>query len=134
MAEAATVSSNKAPGYATKPQHRVDLKPAGGRVRVTLGGETLADSRNATLMDESGHDLVYYFPRADVRMALLARTDHSSYCPYKGHAAYWTLEAGGRAAENAVWTYETPYDEAMPIKELVAFWLERIPGAKVVKG
>ena len=133
MAQAATLS-NKAPGYLKKPEHRVDLKPAGQRIRVVLGGETLADSRNATLVEETGYGPVYYFPRADVRMALLTRTAHSSHCPYKGDAAYWTLKAAGLTAENAVWAYETPFDEAMGLKELVAFWLQKIPGAEVVKG
>jgi uncharacterized protein (DUF427 family) len=133
MAQAATLS-NKAPGYDRNPAHRVDLKPAGQRIRVVLGGETLADSRNATLVEETGYGPVYYFPRADVRMEMLERTQHSSYCPYKGTAAYWTLKAASQNALDAVWTYETPYDEALALKGLVSFWLQKIPGAEVVKG
>ncbi len=66
-------------GFAEHPDYRVGFEPTPKRVRVALGGETVADSARAMIMLETGHVPVYYFPREDVRMDLLARTDHSTY-------------------------------------------------------
>ena len=72
-------SSGPAPGFAKSPGHRVDVEPSSARVRVSVGDEIVAESANTLLMLETNHDPVYYFPRADIRMELMARTDHSSY-------------------------------------------------------
>jgi len=101
-------------------------KPAGGRVRVTFNGEVIADSREAVLMDEGNYAAVYYLPRKDAKMERFVRTTHTTYCPFKGHASYYTLSSGGRTAENAVWSYETPYDEMSVIKELLAFYPDKV--------
>ena len=123
----ASTGSNKAPGFVKKPEHRVDLaREPGQRVRVEFAGTTIADSSEAITVKETGHDPVFYFPRKDVRMDLMARTQHHSYCPYKGDCSYWTLAANGRIAENAVWSYERPYDEVMGLKEYVAFYGSRV--------
>ena len=119
------------PGYAKQPEHEVKVSPEPARLRVTLDGETLAESADALALSESGYGAVHYFPTADVRMAKLSPTAHSSYCPFKGRASYWSLAAGGRTLENVVWGYEEPYDEVAAIKGRVAFWLAKIPGAKV---
>jgi uncharacterized protein (DUF427 family) len=118
------------PGYAKSPEHEVKVSPERARLRVTLDGETLAESADALALAESGYGVVHYFPRADVR-AKLSPTTHSSYCPFKGRASYWSLAAGGRALDNVVWGYEEPYDEVAALKGHVAFWLAKIPGAKV---
>ena len=78
------------------------------RVRVLLGGQVVADSARALLLRERGHLPVYYFPREDVRTERFQRTDHSTHCPRKGDATYYTVAAGERAAENAAWSYEAP--------------------------
>jgi len=78
------------------------------RVRAVFGGETVVDSRDAKLLHETGHLPIYYFPQADVREDLLEPSDHSTRCPFKGQAAYWSIHAGGRVAENAVWGYDDP--------------------------
>ena len=96
------------------------------RVRVRFGGATLADSENATLVQETKHEPVVYFPRKDVNFDLLERTDHESFCPFKGEASYWTLRAGDREAENAAWSYEDPFDEVAGLKDLVAFYRDRV--------
>ena len=121
---------NPAPGYAKYPDHRIATKPAGVRVRVTFNGDVIADSSNVVAMEESTGagkktvaPTVYYIPRRDVRMDRLARTDHSSYCPFKGHAAYYSVKDG---PENAVWSYEQPYDEALAIRELLAFYPDKL--------
>ncbi|MGQ0545179.1 MAG: DUF427 domain-containing protein [Betaproteobacteria bacterium] len=117
------MSANSGPGYKTKPEHRLSTKPAGVRVQVKLGGETVADSTAALRMDEGSYPPVYYFPRQDVRMERLERSSHETYCPFKGTASYYSLKGG---AQNAVWSYEKPYDEMLAIKELVAFYPDKV--------
>ena len=125
------VADNKAPGYRTNPTHRVDIGAATGRLRIAFKGTVLADSAHALVVDETKYERVYYLPRADVRMEHLRRTAHGSHCPYKGDASSWTVVVGGEEAENAAWSYETPFDEAAPLRGLVAFWIKRLPGAVV---
>ena len=91
-------------------------------MRVLFGGETIVDSNAALLVRESAHVPVYYFPWQDFRAELAEKTAHDSYCPFKGNASYWTLKAGGKTAENAVWGYEAPYDEAHPLAGYVALY------------
>ena len=117
------MSANPAPGFKQAPEHRITLTPVAERVQVTHGGELIADTREALAMKEGDYPPVYYFPRKDVRMERLSRTDHHTYCPFKGTASYFSLKGG---AENAVWTYETPYDEMLAIKELVAFYPDKV--------
>ena len=122
------MSANRAPGSKDHPGHRVMTSPAGVRVRVTFKGNVIADTRNAVQMDETMEGstvapLVYYIPREDVKMEWLVRTSHQTYCPFKGHASYYSLRDG---PENAVWSYETPYDEVSVIQELLAFYPDRV--------
>ncbi|MGH8706145.1 MAG: DUF427 domain-containing protein [Burkholderiales bacterium] len=109
-----------APGY----EIRIEDSPR--RVRVLFGGVPVADSTRAKVLREGPYAPVHYFPRADVRMDLLHPTRHRTYCPFRGNASYWTLNVGDRAAENAVWSYEEPYEGAGAIKGYVAFWRERV--------
>ena len=92
------------------------------RVRVMFGGETVADSRRVKLMHEQGHLPVYYFPRSDVRMDLLEATGHTTHCPFKGDASYWSVRVGDRVVENAVWGYPEPIDSAPPLADYLAFY------------
>ncbi len=91
-------------------------------VRVTFNGETVADSRSVMLLHETGHLPVYYFPEEDVRMDLLEESDHTTYCPFKGDASYWSVRVGDRVAENAVWSYLKPIDPAPPLAGYLAFY------------
>ena len=120
------MSANSGPGYSKHPNHRVTTQPAGGRVRVIFDGEVVADTKAAIRLDEADYPAVYYVPRNDVKMESLTRTTHGTYCPFKGDASYFTLESRGRTAENAVWTYETPYDEVAVIKEYLAFYPDKV--------
>jgi uncharacterized protein (DUF427 family) len=88
---------------------RIRLEPAGRRLRALVAGHTVAESDAALIMLEADYPPRVYFPRADVRMDLLRPTDHHTYCPFKGEASYWTLEAGGRTIENAAWAYLVPF-------------------------
>jgi uncharacterized protein (DUF427 family) len=122
------VMSNPAPGFAKYPKHRVATRPAGVRVVVKYAGDVIADTRDAVALEETmeGHVLapvVYYVPRKDVRMERLVRTSHHTDCPFKGQASYYSIRNG---PENAVWTYETPYDEMLAIKERLAFYPDKV--------
>ncbi len=119
-------AARPAPGFAKHPSHRVDIQAAQTSVRVDFEGHAVADTRDALRVDESRHDIVYYVPKRDVRMDLLVATDHSTYCPFKGTARYWSIKVGDRCAENAVWAYDDPYDEARALREHVAFYTNRV--------
>ncbi len=126
---------NSAPGFASNPDHRVDLMPESRRVRVVFGGVTVADSTAALRVEETSHGPVHYLPEKDVRVDLMHRTDHHTRCPYKGEASYWTIEVpdrgGVRRAENAVWGYPTPYDEVTGIAGYYAFYPNRVDSITV---
>jgi len=80
---------------------------------------------------EAGYATVQYIPRKDVDMALLERTEHHTYCPYKGDCAYYSIPSGGERSVNAVWTYETPYAAVAAIKDHVAFYASRVDAIDV---
>ena len=124
MAQART--AGPAPGYAGNPGHRIALEPSPRRVRAVFNGETVADSTRVKLMRESRHTPVYYFPLDDVRMDLMSRTGHATHCPYKGDASYWSLRVGGRAQENVMWSYETPFDEHPGMAGHGAFYWDKL--------
>jgi uncharacterized protein (DUF427 family) len=96
------------------------------RIRARLAGETIVDSRRAKLLHEQGHLPIYYFPEDEVRMDLLEPTDHTTRCPFKGQARYWSARAGGRLAENAAWAYPDPIPEAPPLAGYVAFYWDKL--------
>ena len=98
-------------------------RPAGLRVRVSYRGELIADSRDAVALEEGPYPVVYYIPRKDVRMDRLQRTSHRTHCPYKGDASYYSIQDG---PANAVWSYEQPYDEMKEIKNLLAFYPDKV--------
>jgi uncharacterized protein (DUF427 family) len=102
--------------------------PAGARVRVTWKGEVIADSRDALAMKEGSYPVVYYIPRKDVKMDRLERTQHGSHCPFKGDASYFSLKGG---PQNAVWSYERPFDEAAPIAEHLAFYPDKVDSISI---
>jgi uncharacterized protein (DUF427 family) len=95
--------------------HTLYFEDSPRRVRVVLGGETVADTKRAKLLHETGHLPVYYFPEEDIRMDLLEESDHSTHCPFKGDASYWSVRVGDRVSESAVWSYSEPVDSAPPL-------------------
>jgi uncharacterized protein (DUF427 family) len=126
------MSANSGPGYARNPSHRVQTAPAGVRVRVTFRGEIIADTQDAIRLEEASYPPVFYVPRKDVNMSLLSPTAHHTYCPYKGQASYFSLAVEDRVAENAVWSYEQPYDEVAVIREFLAFYPNRVDGIEAL--
>ena len=105
--------------------NRITTGPAGVRVRVKFGGELIADSRDAVVLHEGSYPPVYYLPRKDVKMERLIRTSHTTHCPHKGDATYYSL-SNGRTARNAVWSYEQPIAAVAAIKELLAFYPDKV--------
>ncbi len=112
--------------YEKYPDHNVDLEPCRERVRVEFGGQTIADSTRALRVLEGSYPPVLYIPRADVRADLIEKTDHSTYCPFKGHASYYTVRVGDQTSENAIWSYEDPYDQVADLKDCAAFYRDRV--------
>jgi uncharacterized protein (DUF427 family) len=103
----------------------IQIRPARGRVRVTFNGELIAESRDALVLEEGKYQPVYYVPRKDVKMERLIRTSHTTHCPHKGDATYYSL-ANGRTARNAVWSYEQPLAQVQAIKEHLAFYPDKV--------
>jgi uncharacterized protein (DUF427 family) len=112
----------KVPG----PDHPINIQPNAKRIVVTVAGKVVADTRAALTLKEATYPGVQYIPRKDVNMSLLARTEHGTYCPYKGDCNYFSIPAGGERSTNAVWTYETPYAAVAAIKDHVAFYPDRV--------
>jgi len=108
------------------PDHPITIEREPKRVVVTVAGEIIASSNDALVLHEATYPPVYYIPRADSDMTKLARTDHGSYCPFKGDASYFSIPIGGDRSVNAVWTYEAPYDAVASIKDHLAFYPTRV--------
>ena len=115
------------------PDHPITVEPTKARVVVKAGGRVIADSRDAYTLQESTYPAVQYIPLADVDASVLERTDHETYCPYKGEASYYSLNAGEVKGENAVWTYEKPYEPVAPIKDHVAFYPNVVDSIELVE-
>src|SRR4029077_3034408 len=105
--------------------HQITIAPTGAHFEVTLGGEKLAESDRAVLLNETGYPTRYYIPREDVRTELLRPTSHHTTCPFKGEASYWSAEVGGEVHENVVWSYETPIPQAEGVASLMCFSPDR---------
>jgi len=112
----------KSPG----PDHPISIVANPSRVVVTVGGKVIADTRHALTLREASYPAVQYIPRRDVDMAALTRSEHTTYCPYKGNASYYSIPAGGDRSLNAVWTYESPFEAMAQIKDYLAFYTDRV--------
>ena len=105
------------------PDHPITIARNGKRVRVSFAGEVIADTTRALTLQEAKYPPVQYVPRSDVDMSQLARSDHTTYCPYKGDCSYYSANAG---RENVAWTYEEPYEAVSSIKDYLAFYPDRV--------
>ena len=108
------------------PDHPIEVTPDSSHIVVRIGGRVVADTRSALTLQEASYPPVHYIPRKDVDMSLLERTDHQTYCPYKGDCSYFSIPLGGDRSVNAVWTYEHPYDAVAFIKGHLAFYPTRV--------
>ena len=112
----------KTPG----PDHPISIEANTSRVVVTDGGRVVADTSNALTLREASYPAVEYIPRRDVDMTALTRSEHQTYCPYKGDASYFSIPAGGDRSINAVWTYESPFEATAQIRDYLAFYPDRV--------
>ena len=106
--------------------HPITVQPNPARVVVRLNGAVVADTTDAMVLQEASYPAVQYIPRGDVDMSLLERTDHTTYCPYKGDCCYYSISSGGESTVNAVWSYESPYEAVAAIKDHLAFYPNRV--------
>jgi uncharacterized protein (DUF427 family) len=117
-----TEKQMKTPGA----DHPISIEASPSRVVVTVGGKVIADTSDALTLREASYPAVHYIPRRNVDMAALTRSEHTTYCPYKGDASYFSIPAGGDRSLNAVWTYENPFEAMAQIKDYVAFYPDRV--------
>jgi uncharacterized protein (DUF427 family) len=108
------------------PDHPITIERNPNRVVDTVAGRVVADTRDALILREAGYPAVHYVPRNDVDMVLLERTEHATYCPYKGDCSYFSIPLGGGRSANAVWTYEAPYAAVTLIKDYLGFYPDRV--------
>jgi uncharacterized protein (DUF427 family) len=120
--DAMTTNAIKLPG----PENPIAIESNPKRVLVSIAGRVIADTREALTLREASYPAVQYIPRKDVDMSLLERTEHGTYCPYKGTCAYYSIPIGGGRLANAVWTYEAPFTAVARIKDHLAFYPDRV--------
>ena len=108
------------------PDHPITIAPNPKRIRVSAGGVVVADTGRALTLKEASYPAVQYIPREDTDMALLSRTERITHCPYKGDASYFSVAANGKALDNAVWTYETPFPAMTEITGYLAFYPDKV--------
>lgn len=114
------------------PDHPITIERNDKRVVVRLGDREIANSSNVLKLREASYPPVFYIPRADVDMSLLVRSETTTYCPYKGDAAYYSIPTGGERSVDAIWTYEDPYDAVLDIRDHVAFYPSRVDAIEEV--
>lgn len=110
------------------PDHPITITPFPGHVVIRAAGHILADTQRALRLQEASYSPVYYIPLEDVDSALLQRTDHHTFCPYKGDCSYFTIQGG---AANAVWAYENPFPAVAAIAGHVAFYPDRVEAIEI---
>ena len=117
--------ANSAPGFEKHPDYQVEITPTSDHVRILLGDHCLADSHRPLKVTETKHHPVWYLPLADVDAASIAATDHSTYCPFKGNASYWSVTVADQTLDNSLWAYQDPYLECEPLLDHVGFYMDR---------
>ena len=106
--------------------HPIGIEKTGARVIVSVATGRIADSDGAQTLTEASYPPVYYIPREDVDMSLLVRSAHTTYCPYKGEANYYSVPSLGEKGRNCIWTYEAPYEAVARIAQHLAFYPDRV--------
>src|SRR5262249_31843074 len=104
------------------PKHRIHYVDYAPRLRAILDGEPLLDTTRAKLLYETGIKPVPHIPLEDFHQARLVRTDHSTHCPFKGDASYWSVGEH----ENVVWAYESPLTPAPWLQGYAAVYFKRM--------
>jgi uncharacterized protein (DUF427 family) len=106
--------------------HPIDIEDCSSTVIVSKGSLEIARTSNALTLSEASYPPVRYIPRSDVDMSQLERSTHTTYCPYKGDANYYSIPALGEAGLNSVWTYEEPFEAVGDIVDHLAFYPDRV--------
>jgi uncharacterized protein (DUF427 family) len=109
------------------------VEPSSRQIRVVFGGATVAETHRAVRVLETSHPPVYYIPPVDVKQQFLSRSDHHSFCEFKGMATYYTLKVEGKVGTNAAWSYHNPSAGYEPIKDHIAFYPGRVDACYVDK-
>lgn len=97
------------------------IEPFEGTVTVTFSDAIIASTDRALVLHEPGHEPVPYVPFEDIYFEFLEKTATETRCPHKGTAGYWRVTAVGEAAEDFMWSYETPFERARAIAGHGAF-------------
>jgi len=118
--------ANPAPGFQRNPDKIITIEPYVGTVTVRAGDTVIASSTNAKVLSEAPYPAVFYIPFADIDFDRLSGTEHSTYCPYKGDASYWSVLPAGETGQNAMWAYERPFDEMTEIRDHGAFYASKV--------
>jgi uncharacterized protein (DUF427 family) len=108
------------------PAHPITVEPTNARVTVKVGDRVLVDTTSALTLREASYPAVQYVPLADIDSDAIRHTDSHTYCPYKGEASYYTIATGDSELEDAIWTYEQPYDAVAEIAGHAAFYPDRV--------
>ncbi|ETR75763.1 hypothetical protein X566_24130 [Afipia sp. P52-10] len=108
------------------PDHPITITPNPRRVRVIVAGKVVVDTTSALELREASYPVVNYVPRKDTDMSLLTPTDHTTHCPYKGDASYFTIAIDGKPQDNAVWSYEKPFPAMAAIAGYLAFYPNKV--------
>ena len=113
------------------PYHRVDVVHSSRHVKIVVGGVVVAETSRPRLLFETGLPTRYYIPKVDARLDLLTPTGTSTRCPYKGKAAYWSVNVGGKEFKDIVWSYPAPIPECPKIENLLCFYDEKVDAVYV---
>lgn len=104
----------------------IKIRKAPGKWVVRAGGAVLGESANALELSEGDYPPVIYFPREDIGMAFLEKTESSTRCAHKGVASYFTVSSAGGDMPDAAWSYEEPLEGVAEIKDHIAFYTDRV--------
>ncbi|QKC97797.1 DUF427 domain-containing protein [Mesorhizobium sp. NZP2298] len=118
--------ANPAPGFQRNPDKIITIEPYVGTVTVRAGGTVIASSTKAKVLTEAPYPAAFYIPFADIDFGKLSATEHSTHCPYKGDASYWSVLLAGETGQNAMWAYERPFDEMTEIRDHGAFYASKV--------
>lgn len=118
--------ANPAPGFQRNPDKIITIEPYVGTVTVRAGDTVIASSTKAKVLTEAPYPAAFYIPFADIDFDRLSGTEHSTHCPYKGDASYWSVLPAGETGQNAMWAYERPFDEMTEIRDHGAFYANKV--------
>lgn len=115
-------SKNQAPGFKNHPDHKIEIHPFNGNLKVMVGEQNIAEINGALVLQESKYKPAYYISKSVLNNDMLEASSHTTYCPFKGDASYYHLHHNGSKFENAIWSYENPYEEVYAIKGYLSFY------------